>query len=262
LSEIDKGDAMSDQPPPSTPQPPPQPPQPSPWASPTAAPVRPAPPKPIRPIDGLAVLAVAGLGIWFLTNLAAVVVSALRYLLIGQFIEDQSSVPIADLEASDAAYQLTGILEVVGYLAAAVLFIVWLFRARANAEAILPFQHRLGKPWLVFGWVVPIVAWWFPKNIVDDIWKTSDPASTQRNPKAGGGGPRIVLVWWLVYLLGTWVGNAVSRSIIRADTMEDLQVAAGIEVVLAPVSWAGAILACVVVSRITKLQESQRLGRA
>ncbi|MBM7784436.1 DUF4328 domain-containing protein [Tenggerimyces flavus] len=249
---------MSDQPPPYVhPQP-----QPTPWASPAAPLAPPVPPKPIRPINGLAVLAVAGLVVWFLTNLAAVVVSVLRYFLIEQFIVDQNAVPIADLEASDAAYQLTGVLELAGYVVAGVLFIVWLFRARANAEAILPFQHRLAKPWLVFGWIVPIIAWWFPKNIVDDIWKTSDPAMTQRNPKAGGGGPKIVLVWWLVFLLGTWVGNAVMRSIVGAETLEDIQVAAGAEVVLAPVSWAGAILAVVVIARLSKLQESQRLGRA
>jgi hypothetical protein len=47
-----------------------------------------------------------------------------------------------------------------------VAFLVWLFRIRANAEILVPHGHRRAKPWLIFDWFVPIVSFWFPKQIV------------------------------------------------------------------------------------------------
>jgi hypothetical protein len=30
--------------------------------------------------------------------------------------------------------------------------------------------------WIVFGWIVPVVNLWFPYQIVQSIWRTSDPS--------------------------------------------------------------------------------------
>lgn len=52
----------------------------------------------------------------------------------------------------------------VTFIAAGVMFLVWLFRVRNNAEAASALQHRHSKPWLVWGWILPLVNLWFPKE--------------------------------------------------------------------------------------------------
>ncbi|WP_435875703.1 DUF4328 domain-containing protein [Nonomuraea jabiensis] len=81
--------------------------------------------------------------------------------------------PATEIDRGDLVYGLSGILETVVYVVAIVAFLVWLFRVRANAEILSPGGHRRGQPWLIFGWVVPIINFWFPKQIVDDIWSAS-----------------------------------------------------------------------------------------
>lgn len=87
-------------------------------------------------------------------------------------------------------------------VAAVILFYAWLSRARDNAEAITPVPHALGRTWLVFGWIVPLVSLWYPYQIVQTIWRTSDPARLAGNPaKAPRSG--LVVAWWVSYLVFT-----------------------------------------------------------
>ena len=87
----------------------------------------------------------------------------------------------------------------VATVVAAILFVVWLWRARANAEAIAPVPHVRGKAWIVFGWVVPVVNLWFPYQIVQSIWRTSDPSRVAGGPTRVPTSP-LVVVWWVAFL--------------------------------------------------------------
>ena len=89
-------------------------------------------------------------------------------------------------------------------MAAGVVFIVWLWRARGNAELFCYGQHRRGRGWVIGGWFCPVVNFWFPKQIVDDVIAASDPPTPPRFPDLRRI-PRhgLVLAWWLTLLWGT-----------------------------------------------------------
>ena len=104
-------------------------------------------------------------------------------------------------------------------LAAGVVFNVWLWRARGNAELFCYGQHRRGRGWVIGGWFCPVVNFWFPKQIVDDVIAASDPRTPpllpdlRRIPRHG-----LVLAWWL-----TWVATMVRGNVGNPDLAADVQ---------------------------------------
>ncbi|GAB2719089.1 DUF4328 domain-containing protein [Nocardia thraciensis] len=91
-------------------------------------------------------------------------------------------------------------------LAAWIVLVVWLGRARANIDAHSPSPQRLSATWALWSWPVPPVLLWFPALFVHDIDRASSPR------RAGGGAA--VLVWWSAWLLAWgsfWVSTIALR---------------------------------------------------
>jgi hypothetical protein len=88
-------------------------------------------------------------------------------------------------------------LSVLFEIAIAVVFIVWLYRARGNAEWSRVPQRR-ARGWAIGAWFVPVVNLWFPLQLVEDIWHAGvDAAPRSRMPWQVG-------TWWACWLLA-WI---------------------------------------------------------
>jgi hypothetical protein len=127
-----------------------------------------------RPAGGLAIAASLLIGLVVVTDVLSAVAN-----LTGQFAQEVRVVSIGFL----------------AMIAAAVVFITWLWRVRSNVEAVAgPQTQRLGKGWAIGAWICPIVAYWFPYQYVIDVWRASSP-----DRAAAGNG--LVLSWWLSFVL-------------------------------------------------------------
>lgn len=84
--------------------------------------------------------------------------------------------------------------------------LLWIWRARANAEVLSPVPPRLSRWWSVGCWFVPIANLVLPPRVLVDIWAAS---CAGRDPRDGYV-PRIRLVraWWVA--LWTCVALVVS----------------------------------------------------
>ncbi len=92
------------------------------------------------------------------------------------------------------AYAALSALLLLVLIATYVLTAIWLSRARRNADLIAPDQQRWSKAWVWLGWIVPVVSYWCPKQVIDDVWR-----STVRDP-----GEPSTRWWW-----GTWIAANV-----------------------------------------------------
>ncbi|WP_432545659.1 DUF4328 domain-containing protein [Kineococcus sp. SYSU DK004] len=103
----------------------------------------------------------------------------------------------------DVATGLTGLAWVVSF----VVTCLWLGRARRNAEELSPAHHHVrGRAWVWWGWLVPVVSFWFPYQVVRD----TAGASAAGSP--GRAAPRPPLaVWWATWLAGHVLANAASQ---------------------------------------------------
>lgn len=129
------------------------------------------------------------------------------------------------------------------FVLAAVAFIVWLWRVRANAELLVgPHGQRLTREWVIAGWICPVVNLWFPYRVVVDVWRASSP--DRANVRDG-----LVVWWWLAFVV-SWL---FTRFITLAGIVDTVPLIAAC--LLDLVSGA---LALLVVRRITEWQSPTR----
>lgn len=98
-------------------------------------------------------------------------------------------------------------LTLLGLAAVGAGFLVWLWRARVNAELASPMPHRLSRGWTIGGWFVPVANWWLPAVALNDIARASDPQGAQRRVDP------IVAGWWGSMALSSVIGVVGSIAI-------------------------------------------------
>ncbi|MFC4112487.1 DUF4328 domain-containing protein [Nonomuraea zeae] len=208
------------------------------------------PPPPLQPVRGVALFAVAALICDSAVGVVAAVIDLWYAGMVDRMIVDPYSVPDSEITTGDLVYGLSGIVETVVYVVAVVAFLVWLYRVRANAEILSPGGHRRGRPWLIIGWVVPIINFWFPKQIVDDIWYASTRAGQESAPSRG-----LINVWWAAWLIASLVSNLAGRLLFGAEELDSLAAAARFDVVSITLMLVAALLAIGVIRKISDAQE-------
>ncbi|HEY0617245.1 MAG TPA: DUF4328 domain-containing protein [Kribbella sp.] len=106
------------------------------------------------------------------------------------------------------------LLDLAGYLFAAtgIIFLVWLWQARENTEAIKPafaasYQggynshsatHRHAPGWIVGGWFCPIIQFWYPLQVIEDVARASEPEMQPAGVRSGEL-RKLLYGWW-----GSW----------------------------------------------------------
>lgn len=132
-----------------------------------------------------------------LTVLLAVVVAFLWVRLAIQLLSPGSLHYFTDLDKA-ADITIAGL---------SILFVVWFYRARINAERH-GYQQRRARGWAFWGWIVPIVNLWFPFQIMGDIWRAGLPAEQRRETAW------LPALWWTCWLLsGLGIYGAGSMSV-------------------------------------------------
>lgn len=125
----------------------------------------------------------------------ACVVTGLQVLA---FVVALRSVTQGDGVPRPAAVSLTELPLGLVQVAAGVVACVWLWRSRRFAVVVDPgAPHAREAAWVWLGWVVPVVAWWFPYQVVRDIRE-----ATVRDPADRGG------LWW-----GAWLVTSLASSV-------------------------------------------------
>jgi hypothetical protein len=85
-------------------------------------------------------------------------------------------------DLSFGAAEAVGLLSVPILIAVWVVTSIWLSRARGNAVILRPQGQRRAEGWAWFGWVVPVVYLWFPKQVLDDTAAATVPAAGDTRP--------------------------------------------------------------------------------
>lgn len=123
------------------------------------------------------------------------VLTASQMLLATVWLAALVSIPSAadyqrQLDAGNKAAEIRTMYDSVAFLVSIALIVAWAvtspwLQARVTASS----QVRLSPGWARWGWVVPIVSLWFPRQIVGDLLKDGSIPRQQLN------------TWWV-----TWVG--------------------------------------------------------
>ncbi|QAY70589.1 DUF4328 domain-containing protein [Xylanimonas protaetiae] len=164
----------------------------SPYATPAPAPWGPQgwrPPLPSAPLGlGTAVIVLAG--VW----------TGLQLLSLATSFEAADRLAAADAAGTIApftTYDFVGFLTFPVQIAAYVVVCLWLQGSRTFSEVAAPMVRQpRGPAWLWLGWIVPVVSFWFPYQVVRDV--------------AGETGARLRITlgwWWACWLAAMWLTN-------------------------------------------------------
>ena len=107
------------------------------------------------------------------------------------------------LTGTSGPRQAVTVLNLLLFIAIAVVFLVWFYRVRKNAGLWGPQSRSQG--WAIGAWFTPVVAAWFPVQIMRDAWRTSGADQAQRTSAARWTG-----VWWTFWLLASPAGFHIS----------------------------------------------------
>jgi hypothetical protein len=153
-------------------------------------------------------------------------------------------------------------LRLLLYLIAAILFIAWLYRARANLRGLPEAYPRLPAGLAVAGWFIPIANLLLPLFVVIDVGRASG---------CRGRIGRLAVAWWAAFVLAVLaslaslagLGGELGRMRARLSAGTAVDQDRFGELVGQQVLWrlpgavlfvAAAVLAMLVVARITAAQ--------
>ncbi|MFJ9813840.1 DUF4328 domain-containing protein [Streptomyces sp. NPDC101151] len=156
-------------------------------------------------------------------------------------------------DRADTLYTAAGVAQTVAWFGCAVVFLIWFYRVRVNAEVFSPDGHSKARAWTIAGWVVPLATFWYPRRVALDIWDASRP----------GGGPArhgLINLWWAFWLLTSVIGPFMSSEYDAAHTGSSIRDAATHVMAADAVDILAALLAVRLVLRLTRMQHQKALA--
>ncbi|TDX08783.1 DUF4328 domain-containing protein [Kribbella sp. VKM Ac-2566] len=181
------------------------------------------------------------------------------YSVVHRYLGGMPNVDDADLNRADAIAKVTAIPNVIVSVAAAVVFVIWLWRARVNSEVFSQADHRRSHGWVLASWFVPGPNLWYPKQIVDDVWIASDPKTpVYTDDLRRFRTPTLTSVWWVA-----WIGALAFDVVVRrflmwmeatVGSLRGIALAGTASLVLTVVS---AVAATMVIRKINHMQTTR-----
>ena len=180
---------------------------------------------------------------------------------------DGDDVSFSSLDSDDLRQLVVTGVAFVAFVAAAVFFLRWFRRAYANLGP-LGSTPRFAKGWAIGGWFVPILWYWRPKQLANDIWNGSDP-SVRSLHITRTGGAALLNGWWAAWIVAGFVYARSTAAYFAAPTAGDaglsalledtgpagdLRRSAILDVVASGVDIVAAVLAILVVRAVTARQ--------
>ncbi|MCF6523579.1 DUF4328 domain-containing protein [Streptomyces sp. JJ36] len=167
-----------------------------------------------------------------------------------------------DLRSTSEALRSLGTLLGLGTIAA---WVAWFWRVRTNAEAFAPGRVRHAPGMAVGAWFIPVAALFLPKQIANDVWQASAPGSATGGwygPRPPGARRGLLNGWWTTLLcFGGLLSMLLTETWYESGSIDDAQGWLALSVFCDLLGIPAAILAIVIVLRLTRWQDDRLAGR-
>ncbi|MFD7053189.1 DUF4328 domain-containing protein [Streptomyces mirabilis] len=158
-----------------------------------------------------------------------------------------------DIAGADDLYKLAGNLQLIGILATAVVFVVWFYRVRCNADMFAQDVCTRSRGWAIGGWFIPIGNLWIPFTIAREIWTASAQNAPDRSWREVSQRP--VGLWWAAWTAALVMARIGSTMQSQAGSPETLQRAADVSMIADALNLTAALLAIAFVRKLTAMQQ-------
>ena len=86
------------------------------------------------------------------------------------------------------------------FVVTALAFVLWTYAARSNLRALGARRIDYTTAWSVVGWWVPGLNLVRPYQVLREIWKASDPTTTDRFAWKQSRTPALLVLWWAAFV--------------------------------------------------------------
>ncbi|MEU1464805.1 DUF4328 domain-containing protein [Streptomyces sp. NPDC005727] len=203
---------------------------------------------------GLGRAAVILLGLVIAADLFDIWAGVLEIRVAGEILDGiNDDAALRRGELADALHDWSRAAQTLTLFATAVVFLRWFHRVRVNAEVFDPARHSKARGWAVWGWFCPVVNLWFPRRVALDIWD----AGARWADRPGHG---LVNSWWTLWIVSLladrateWRYDTARGAVGWRETLRLMLVADALDI-------AAAVLAVLVVLRLTRMQRERALA--
>jgi hypothetical protein len=169
-----------------------------------------------RPANGLVlaltVMFVLGIGLDLLSGAMSLVEATVFSEYVGQEELDEDSRVLGFY----IAYGCVGLSTLPVYVATAVLFCMWVFRANKNARALGAQAMTFTPGWSVGWFFVPIMNLFRPYQAVREIHQASHPNADSLSWKYAPVSA-VLGWWWALWIISNILGQVEFRLALRGD---------------------------------------------
>jgi len=174
-----------------------------------------------------------------------------------------------DGASSGDLYLWVGLVQAAWFLATAGCWLAWFRRAYRNLPALGARRLRYRPWWAVGAWLLPVFSLFRPKQVLNDIWRASDPNLPLDRPDAWRKRPVAELLgwWWLAFLASVLVRSITTQAVHAAadlmllgllpEQLDRFQASAGMQIVADLLTVVCGLLALRVVRRTTARQDDR-----
>ena len=114
---------------------------------------------------------------------------------------------------------------------------------------------------MLFGWIVPIVGLWFPKQMTDDVWRATASSLPPGHPdRREPSGPERTGWWWGLWIVYATLSNLSGQLSLRLGDRPDGGIFPGLEVAMAVASVVALVFWIRVVRSLSRVQDQLRTG--
>ena len=164
----------------------------------------------------------------------------------------------AQAKASDNRQALIGGIGFVVFLVTGILFLRWTYLSNKNARALGADNMKFSPGWSVGWYFVPIAMFWKPYQALKEIFLASHPQFTKDWKHAPR--PRLLPAWWTLLIISSFLGHAIFKVAIRADTIFELILASWVTILSDTLDILLGIVVILLVSKLHSLQSKKAEG--
>lgn len=166
----------------------------------------------------------------------------------GEYVTD------AVVNSNDAREGIIGILQFVLLIVSGVIFIMWFRRAYYNLGKRVSTEHTDG--WAAGSWFVPILSLFRPFQMMKELWlKTTKLINAKSPDKVEKNEIGLLGIWWALWIITSFVGNYVTRTAFKAETVENFISSTISDMVLSVLGIPLAILAVLIIRKYALKEE-------
>ena len=184
---------------------------------------------------------------------------AWQYLLMSDARADREGADMQAIDTSDTLRQVTVIVRIIIIVLSAVFFIMWFRRSYYNLHLVPWSITRYTEGWAAGSWFVPIIWFWWPYQIMMDVWR-----GTQYAVKERLGEPQpatIVGWWWALYLCSRLYKNFTAVAMGDPTDIDSFITAIKVEFIGEVIATPAILLTIVMIQR-TSVFERELLAHA